>query len=66
MRVQTTGYENQHVTVMLCTSAASWRLPPYIVLKKGKKKKGTTFPKGVAVRVKENVRTTRELILDWI
>jgi hypothetical protein len=32
MTVKTTGYKKSHVTVMLCMTANSNKLPPYVIL----------------------------------
>lgn len=66
VRVRTTGYEKQRVTVMLCVTADGRKLPPYIILKRKNMPKNETFPSDVVVRVQEKGWMTSDLMLDWI
>ncbi|KAL1421359.1 hypothetical protein MTO96_023153 [Rhipicephalus appendiculatus] len=49
VRVMTTGYEKQRVTVMLCITADDRKLPPYIILKRKNTPKNEWFPKDVII-----------------
>lgn len=66
VRVRTTGYEKQRVTVMLCVTADGRKLPPYIILKRKNMPKNETFFSDVVVRVQEKGWMTSDLMLDWI
>lgn len=66
VRVKTTGYEKQRVTVMLCITADGRKLPPYIILKRKNMPKNEPFPGDVIVRVHEKGWMTAELMSDWI
>lgn len=66
VKVRTTGYEKQRVTVMLCITADGCKLPPYIILKRKNMPKNECFPKDVIVRVQEKGWMTADLMTDWI
>lgn len=66
VKVRTTGYEKQRVTVMLCITADGRKLPPYIILKRKNMPKNEPFPSDVIVRAQEKGWMTAELMSDWI
>lgn len=66
VRVKTTGYQKQHVTVMLCITADGRKLPPYIILKWKNMPKNEPCPGDVIIRVQEKGWMTAELMSDWI
>lgn len=64
VRLRTTCYKKQRVTVVLCVAADGRKLPPYIILKCKNMPKDETFPEGVTVRVQEKGWMIRELMFD--
>jgi hypothetical protein len=48
-----TGYENQHVTVMLCVTADHHKLPSYIILNHKTVYQNAMFPKDVIVHAQK-------------
>lgn len=66
VKVLTTGYEKQRVTVMLAILADGKKLPPYIILKRKTIPKKEVFPKDVIVRAQVKGWMTTELMEDWL
>jgi hypothetical protein len=66
VKLITTGYEKQRITVMLAITADGNKLPPFLILKRKNVPKNETFPSGVIVRAQEKGWMTQELMLEWI
>jgi hypothetical protein len=54
VKIRSTGYEKQRVTVMLCITADGHKLPPYIILNCKTIPKNEMFPKTFIVRAQTN------------
>lgn len=66
IKIKTTGYEKQRVTVMLCITADGHKLPPYLILNRKTIPKNETFPKDVIVCAQKNGWMTSEMMDNWI
>lgn len=65
VKVLSTGYKKQRVTVMLAVLADGSKLPPYLILKRKLVPKNETFPKDVVVRAQEKGWMTSDMMGDW-
>lgn len=66
VKLLSTGYEKQRITVMLAVTADGSKLPPYLILRRKTLPKKEKFPRDVVVRVHPKGWMTSELMIDWI
>jgi hypothetical protein len=66
VKIRSTGYEKQRVTVMLCITADGHKLPPYIILNSKTIPKNEIFPKDVIVSAQRNGWMKVDLMEYWV
>jgi hypothetical protein len=66
VKLITTGYEKQRITVMLTITTDGFKLPPFIILKRKTFPKKEIFPRDVVVRTHVKGWMSSELMVAWI